>query len=243
MKINSISQKSGNKYLVVIDNEKYMLYDDVILKYGLYNKKDIDDKLLKDIKDDQNYYTAYYKMISFLSYKMRTEQEVRNKLRSYHLGNSLINQIITKLKEDNYLNEQRYLQSYFHDQINLSLKGPLKIMAELKKIGYNEDEINDMIDNIDKNVWLQRINKVVQKKQKANHNLSCKMFNIKIISELKGLGYSDSLINEVGYINFDDVDIKKKMYDKYLRMYQKKYSPEKLDKVIKQKMYQLGFEE
>ncbi|MBP5684546.1 MAG: hypothetical protein J6X02_04750, partial [Bacilli bacterium] len=77
MKINNISLKSGNKYLVVIEDKKYILYDDVIIKYQLYNKKEIDDKLFKEINDEQNFYTAYYKMISFLSYKMRTEDEVR----------------------------------------------------------------------------------------------------------------------------------------------------------------------
>ena len=172
MKINSIQLKTGNKYLLVIDNKKYILYDDVIIKYQLYNKKEIDESLLKKINEDQNFYTAYYKMISFLSYKQRTEQEVRNKLRSYHLGKKLTDEVIDKLREDNYLNKDRYLNSFFHDQIVLTLNGPDKIKYDLKKIGYNDDEISNLLDSIEEEEWINRINKIIDKKLKANHNLS-----------------------------------------------------------------------
>lgn len=241
MKINSIQVKSGNKYLLVIDDKKYTLYDDVIIKYQLYNKKEIDESLLKKINDDQNFYTAYYKMISFLSYKMRTEQEVRNKLKSYHLGKSLSDQIISKLKEENYLNKERYLNSFFHDQISLTLNGPDKIRYDLKKIGYTDEEIYNLIDSVDEEEWINRINKIIDKKLKANHTLSCKMFNIKARQHLNGLGYNNNLIDKVGEVTFDDTIIYQKTYDKLYKQYKNKYKESELENKINNKLYQQGF--
>ena len=241
MKINSIQVKSGNKYLLVIDDKKYILYDDVIIKYQLYNKKEIDESLLKKINDDQNFYTAYYKMISFLSYKMRTEQEVRNKLRSYHLGKSLTDLVVDKLKEDNYLNKEKYLNSFFHDQIALTLNGPDKIKFDLKKIGYNEDEIDNLIYSINEEEWLNRINKIIDKKLKANHTLSCRMFNLKIRQHLNGLGYSNDLVDKIGDIVFDDKQIYQKTYDKLYKQYKNKCKDSDLENKINNKLYQLGF--
>ena len=241
MKITSIAQKSSNKYVVIIDDKKYELYDDIIIKYQLYNKQEIDDKSFKLLLEDQNFYTAYYKMISFISYKMRTEQEIRNKLRSYHLGNNIINSIIDKLKENNYLNKEIYLNSYFHDQLSLSLNGPEKIKYDLKKIGYNDSEIDILLDNIDDETWLKRMDKIVNKKLKANHTLSCKMFNIKIRQHLKQLGYNNYLVDKLDTIEFDDSTIMKKNYDKFYKLYHKKYSDIELEKVINDKLYQQGF--
>ena len=241
MKINSIQLKSGNKYLLLIEDKKYILYDDVIIKYQLYNKKEIDDSLLKKINEDQNFYTAYYKMISFLSYKMRTEQEVRNKLRSYHLGKSLTDLVIDKLKEDNYLNKDKYLNSFFHDQIVLTLNGPDKIKYDLKKIGYDDDEIDNLIDSIDEEEWINRINKIVEKKLKANHTLSCKMFNLKIRQHLNGLGYSNYLVDKIGDIVFDETEIYKKTYEKLYKQYHNKCKDSELESKINNKLYQQGF--
>ena len=68
------------------------------------------------------------------------------------------------------------------------------------------------------------------------------MFNLKIKGELRQMGYTDHFIDIVGYIDFDDSVIKEKNYDKLYRIYHKKYSDEKLEQVIKQKMFQLGFD-
>ena len=73
--------------------------------------------------------------------------------------------------------------------------------------------------------------------------MSCKLFNIKIKNELRQLGYTDYLIDLIGDIEFDDNPIKEKLYEKYYRTYQKKYEGEKLESIIKQKMYQQGFYE
>ena len=45
MKIKKISKKKGSLYELLLDTgEKINLYDDVILKYELLLKKEIDDK-------------------------------------------------------------------------------------------------------------------------------------------------------------------------------------------------------
>ena len=83
---------------------------------------------------------------------------------------------------------------------------------------------------------------VIQKKLKANHTLSCKMFNIKIRQYLKQMGYPESLISGIDNIVFDDSLIKQKTYDKLHKMYQNKYQESVIDNKIKEKLYQQGFE-
>ena len=53
MKITSIKLNKNGKYVVTIDNEKYNLYQDTILKYLLFSKKKIDNTLFENIVNNQ----------------------------------------------------------------------------------------------------------------------------------------------------------------------------------------------
>ena len=70
MKIISIKLNKNGKYVVTIDNEKYNLYQDTILKYLLFSKKEIDNTLFENIIKDNNFYDAYYKIIKFYKDKL-----------------------------------------------------------------------------------------------------------------------------------------------------------------------------
>ena len=48
MKITNIKLNKNGKYVVTIDNEKYNLYQDTILKYLLFSKKEIDNTLFEN---------------------------------------------------------------------------------------------------------------------------------------------------------------------------------------------------
>ena len=241
MKINNIKAKGSNKYVLLIDDKSYELYADVVIEYGLYNKKEITDDLLKSVLDKQNFYVAYNKILSFITYKMRTEKEVITKLRSYHLGKQMINTIINKLKENNYLNEEKYLESYYHDQINLSLKGPELITKELVSLGYSIDKINSLNESISDDIWLSRMNKIGEKKLKSNHKLSVKLFNYKLKQYLLSMGYSQKLISMMDDIIFDDSLIREKEYQRLEKKFVKKYNGEELERIVNNHLKSEGF--
>ena len=76
MKIVSYKFLGNGKYKVVIDNENYVIYEDVILKYKLLTKNEItSDELSKYLKDNI-YYEAYYKAMNYIKMKLRTEKEI-----------------------------------------------------------------------------------------------------------------------------------------------------------------------
>ena len=239
MKITSIKLNKNGKYVVTIDNEKYNLYQDTILKYLLFSKKEIDKTLFENIIKDNNFYDAYYKIIKFVSIRLRTENEIRKKLNTLFILKKDQDKIINKLKEQGYLNDELYIKSYINDKINLSLEGPEKVKRELLKNGFNEEDILKYLCLFE-DINEERINKIINKKLKANHNLSKKMFIVKVGNDLRNLGYTN--YREIlDNIDFDDKDIYQKEYDKIYNKLIKKYPPEKADILTKQKLYTKGF--
>lgn len=239
MKITSIKLNKNGKYVVTIDNENYNLYQDTILKYLLFSKKEIDNTLFENIIKDNNFYDAYYKIIKFVSIRLRTENEIRKKLNTLFILKKDQDKIINKLKEQGYLNDELYIKSYINDKINLSLEGPEKVKRDLLKNGFKEEDILKYLCLFE-DINEERINKIINKKLKANHNLSKKMFIVKVGNDLRNLGYTN--YREIlENIDFDDKDIYQKEYYKIYNKLIKKYPPEKADILTKQKLYTKGF--
>lgn len=242
MKIESYKKKKNNIYEITLSNkEKINLYDDVILKYELLLKKEISNNELKKIVEDNRYIESYYVALKFINIKLRTEKEIRNKLKDY--PNIITDKTINRLKEEGYINNNLYIKSYINDGINLKMVGQNKLLYDLKKIGFNENDILNYLNIIDSKIFLNKIDKYIVKRIKTNHNLSSLMLKNKIVSELINKGfYKEDILETLNkYIIEDDESIYKKEYEKLKMKLSKKYSGEELEYQIKIKLYQKGF--
>ncbi len=242
MEIVKFKKNKDNTYMVIFDNDLSLkLYDDVIVKYNLLANKILDDKILSEITEYNDYLLGYYKAIKFIMKKLRSEKEVRTFLEKMDIKNSDIYKLILKLRKDGYINESNYLKSYINDQINLTLNGPDKIRDNLKKLGFSYEEIDDYLDNFN-NEWNNRIEKLINKKIKSNHNLGKNKLKTKIINDLINLGYKKyDIISVLEEFKLDDKDILEKEYKKALRKFEKKYK-DNLEYKIRDYLYKKGFD-
>jgi len=242
MKIVSYKKKKNNLYEITLSNNRVLsLYDDVILKYELLLKKEIDEKKIEEMIEYNSKLESYTKALKYLNVKLRTEKEIKLKLKDF--SKEAINYTCDRLKKEGYLNDLLYIKSYINDEINLKMIGPNKIIFDLKKLGFKDEEINNYLDTIDNEVWLNKINKYVIKKLKSNHNLSGNLLKQKLIKDLQIKGFNkidiNTIINEFEFI--DDLEIKEKEYTKLKNKLSKKYNGEELEYRIKIGLMKKGF--
>ena len=241
MKISKIKLNKNGKYEVTIDNTKYILYQDVIIKYLLFSKKEIDNNVLNDIIKDNIYYEAYDKIIKFINIKLRTKNEIRNKLNLLNVSIEDQDKMINVLVNQGYLNDEVYIKAFINDKINLSLDGPNKIKNELLKNNFSEEKVLNYLESFN-DIWDSRIEKIINKKVKINKTYSKKMLINKITNELIKLGYSKNHFSDyLKNINFDDKLIYEKEYQKAYNKLIKKYDEDKAKILAKQKLYTKGF--
>jgi len=243
MKIEKYVKRRSECYEIVLeDGNKILLHEDLILKYELLLKKEIDsfqiDKLLKE----QNNYIAYDKAIKYIARRMRSTYEIRVYLEKLEVDNNVIDEIIEKLINQGYLNDKEYSFAYVKDRINLSNDGPYKIINNLKQNKISDDIINLSINIFDNDLQYEKINKLISKQIKSNNSKSSYMLKQKIITNLINLGYDrEIIISVLNEYDFNDSDFYKKEYDKLYNKLSKKYSGKELEYKIKQKLYQKGF--
>lgn len=242
MKINNIKQVSTSKYSVVIDDQKYTLYDDVLIEFNILKAKEIDDQVFDHLIYKNNYYDAYHKIINYISFKLRTEKEIKDKLYSYKIDKEIILEILNKLKEEKLIDNQKYIISYINDQINLTLNGPKKIEYNLIKLGFKKEDFINYIDSYDESIWIKRCNKLIEKKQKESIKSSYKNTIQKYKVYLNNMGYKESYYSSnLLNLSFDDLDALKRDYLKLYIKYSKKVDNTQLDYLIKQKLYAKGY--
>ena len=242
MKIGKYTKLKSNKYSVVIDDITVKLYDDVIVKYELLRLKEIDDKLFKEITEYNDRLEAYYKSLKYITKKLRTEKEIYKYLDKDY-SKEIILETIDKLKRMGYLNKELYLKSYLSDQVHMSLNGPNKIKKDLVSLGYDEDEIKESIESIDNDIWLDKIQKIVNKKIKSNRNLGSNKLKEKLVYDLSNMGYYKWMIEDIIHSTefSSDSNILEKEYNKLYTRLSRKFDGSSIDYQIRMKLLQKGF--
>lgn len=242
VKISKYTKLKGNKYSVKIDDITIKLYDDVIVKYELLRLKEIDDKLFKEITEYNDKLEAYYKSLKYITRKLRTEKEIYKYLGKDY-DKKVIDETIDRLKKMGYLNKEVYLKCYISDQLNMNLVGPNKIKKDLASLGYSDEEIVPLIEEIDDVVWFEKIEKLVTRKIRANRNLGNNKLKEKISYDLSNLGFYKWMIEDVICNSEfkDSSDILEKEYNKIYNKLVKKFDGSALDYQVKIKLIQKGF--
>lgn len=220
MKINKFKKVGKNKYKIYFDNSEIILFEDIILKYDLLIKKDMDVDLLDEVILENKYYEAYDLALGYIEVKMRNRKEIIKYLSKKEFNDNEINYALDKLDSQNLLNNKSYIVAFINDKVNLSLDGPLKIRKSLVELDFNENEIDDYLNTFDDDIWKEKIIKIINKKKSLMKSKSYFMFINKMKNDLYNMGYSSDMIDE--YLS--SIEYESNSLDKELSKLKRKHS-------------------
>lgn len=242
MKINKFKKIGSNKYKIYFDNESLIVYEDVILKYNLLYKKDIDNDLLIEI-NKENYKSSIYDVsIKYISVRMRSKKELEEYLKKKKYDQKDIEETIKRLQSQDLLNDEKFVKSYINDKLYLTNYGLTKIKNDLLKLGVEEYIIDAIVNNIDLQVINDKLSKIIDKELKINSKLPTNKLNNKIINRCINLGYNyEDILNILNDKNIEGNSNIEYDYKKIYEKYKNKYDEYKLNAVIKSKLYQKGY--
>lgn len=143
---------------------------------------------------------ALEKLKSYCAYQERSHFEVEKKLNSIGFFNDDVDQVIYHLIQDNFLNEERFVQAFVSGKLRYKHWGKNKILQHLKQHRVSSFLLKDAFKEISSEEYLHILSIELNKK---NNQLSFeanflkkkqKIFNYLI---QKGFSYSDiSLLYE-----------------------------------------------
>ena len=110
---------------------------------------------------------ALPKLKQYCAYQERCHSEVKEKLYSYGVYNNDAEDIISKLIEEDYLNEERFALSFAGGRFRMKQWGRVKIKYELKQKQVSEYCIKKALKVIDEDEYKNLLQKLSEQKLKT----------------------------------------------------------------------------
>lgn len=107
---------------------------------------------------------AIKKLENYCAYQDRCHKEVIAKLREMRMIPEAIDQIVGKLIQDNFLNEERFAKSFARGKFNIKKWGKNRIVKELKQRDISKFNIKIALEEIDNGEYYKTFHALAKKR-------------------------------------------------------------------------------
>lgn len=140
---------------------------------------------------------AYRKVAASCARSEKCVKDVRDKLTAWNVNVSLQNDIIDRLIDEKFIDEERFCRFYVKDKLRFNQWGKIKIGLMLKQKGIKQTSIDKALGTIDNECYENILEDLLRKKLK---NLSYKNDYEKIGKLTRfaiSRGFESELINSI----------------------------------------------
>ena len=137
---------------------------------------------------------ATKKMEGYCAYQDRCHKEVITKLREMRMIPSAIDLILAHLIQENYLNEERFSQSFARGKFKIKKWGRIRITNELKQRNITTYNIKIALKEIDNNTYLETLDALAIKRLDAIAETNIQKRKRKLADYLLYRGWESHLV-------------------------------------------------
>lgn len=247
----TVQKKLTDRYNIFLDKGKgeeyaFSVDEDVLIKFNLRKGMELDDFAILEINYQDDIRKAYNQSIQYLARRMRSELEVRKYLADKEISEPVIQEVIHKLYEYQFLNDDDFAQAFVRTQMNTTDKGIEVIKRELQEKGIKGEKLQKALSEYPLEAQILKAKGLLVKamknktkdserilKQKAEQLLIRKGFPLDIIS------LAQEEVEEIHDEN-EVMEALRFQGEKAHRKYEK-YSGFEYEQKMKQTLYRKGF--
>lgn len=248
--ITKIGRQKNNpeRYNIYLDEQYSFAVDEAtLIKFGLMKGKTLEQFDIDEIVYEDEIAKAFNKGLNFLSYQMRSEQEVRKKLLAAEHGEAVVEEAIRKLAKLGFLNDETYSKALLETKKRTAKKGPRAIQQDLMKKGIHKDLQKEVLQQYSHEDQLQNALSLAEKLVRAGDAKTPAQVKQKIQDLLLRKGYTFAIVSEV----LDQIELTRddeewnelieKQGDKIWAKFSAKFAGSERNMKVKQALYQKGF--
>lgn len=193
-----VQKKAKERYNIYLDGSYAFPVDEAILVHHVLHKgMEISPEFQKELEAQDGFRKAYNRALNYLNYGLRSEKEVLDDLKKHDITSDTAQAVVDKLKEQNYINDLTYGESYTRTGANLGGKGPRVITQELKRRGLTDSVIAEALEQYPYEQMVENGIELAEKVLKRTTRSSSREAKNKIQQNLMQKGFSSDVIQEV----------------------------------------------
>jgi regulatory protein len=139
---------------------------------------------------------AFAKIQRYCAYQERSHKEVKSKLYDYGLYATQVDEILSQLITDGFLNEERFAKAYAGGKFRIKKWGKLKIKNELEFLGLTKNCIQRGLKEIEAVDYSKTLKALIKKKSAEIKEENLFKKRDKVARFVIGKGYEPEMVWE-----------------------------------------------
>jgi regulatory protein len=183
-------KKNPRRRSVFIDGKfAFGVDEEVILRLGLERGESLGEKRIKEILTGKSENEAKDAALRFLSFRRRTEKEIKDKLRQKGFDERIIKGTVDKLKSYDLINDYEFAIAWIKERLAHKPRGKRLLRQELWKKGIQKEIIDQAIEELCRNEETPAL-EVLKKARRRYQKLDPKVARRRMMGLLMRRGFS-----------------------------------------------------
>lgn len=145
-----IGKGRGKRVNIFLDGKlAFSLETEVTAKEGLQVGQVLSDEQIEALARSDHFQRCLKTASHYLSYRLRSESELRERLRQRGFDGDTLEAVITRLKEQRLVDDSAFAQFWKDDRESFSPRSQWLTRLELRRKGIANDIIDQEVDTID----------------------------------------------------------------------------------------------
>lgn len=144
----SVQKKNPNRVNIYLDGE-FAFGVARITAAWLKNGDELTDEKIAKLLAEDSLEWAFQQAMLFLSYRARSEKEIRQNLRKHEMSEEVIDHTIERLRKAGLANDSDFARMWVENRGTFRPRSKKALAIELRQKGLNDEVIQDSLSGVD----------------------------------------------------------------------------------------------
>lgn len=192
-------KKNPKRKSIFLDGEfSFGIDDETFYRFGLKEGDILTKERIDEIKDSEKKRKAKQFTFNFLSFRARTEKEIRDRLKKKGFSKKITDEVISDLKRLDLVNDYQFALSWIKDRLDHKPRGEKLLRIELYRFGIKKELIEKALEEIyPKKNEKEIAKRLIEKRKKRYENLEERLAKKRMTDYLLRRGFSYEVVRGV----------------------------------------------
>jgi regulatory protein len=143
-----VQKKNPNRVNVHLDGEFAFGLARIVAAW-LRVGQELSEEKIEQLKAEDARERAFQQAMLFLSYRARSESEIRKNLRKHEIPEAVIEQTLERLRQDGLANDSQFASAWVENRNAFRPRSRRMMAMELKQKGIDQEAIQSAIETVD----------------------------------------------------------------------------------------------
>ncbi len=188
-----VQKRNKNRVNVFLDGEFAFGLTRIVASW-LQVGQELSDEKIKDLQSKDEVEIALQRALRYLSYRPRSEKEVRQNLNKHDFSDTVVDEIIQRLKRNQLVDDTAFARMWVENRSEFRPRGAYALRMELRQKGLPDGEIDQALSDLNEE---QLALKAARKQVRKYRGLEQQDFRNKMSGFLARRGFNYAIISSI----------------------------------------------